>query len=137
MHRSGLSGGSGQGLSGAQVRDNALSNARLKFRSDDRFNPGLDPEKAKEFHHEMLPKDAHRNAHFCSMAITQKVRDQAVERGVGSIKALDAGNAEKAAEFHAQGERMRCCVVYRDLMPLMAACIVSAWPGEPRKSAFT
>ena len=56
-----------KGHPGAQVRDNALSKARFEFRWEDQFNLGLDPEKAKEFHDETLPKDAHKLAHFCSM----------------------------------------------------------------------
>ena len=100
-----------KGHPGAQVRDNALSKARFEFRWDDQFNLGLDPEKAKEFHDETLPKDAHKSAHFCSMCgpkfcsmkITQDVRDYAAEHGTGETEALDAGMAEKSAEFLAQG----------------------------------
>ena len=74
-----------KGHPGAQVRDNALSKARFEFRWEDQFNLGLDPEKAKSFHDETLPKDAHKSAHFCSMCgphfcsmkISQEVRDQA------------------------------------------------------------
>ena len=100
-----------KGHPGAQVRDNALSKARFEVRWDDQFNLGLDPEKAKEFHDETLPKDAHKSAHFCSMCgpkfcsmkITQDVRDYAAEHGVDEIVALDEGMAEKAAEFRSQG----------------------------------
>lgn len=100
-----------KGHPGAQVRDNALSKARFEFRWDDQFNLGLDPEKAKEFHDETLPKDAHKSAHFCSMCgpkfcsmkITQDVRDYAAEHGTGEVEALTEGMAEKAAEFRAQG----------------------------------
>ena len=100
-----------KGHPGAQVRDNALSKARFEFRWDDQFNLGLDPEKAKEFHDETLPKDAHKSAHFCSMCgpkfcsmkITQDVRDYAAEHGVDETSALDEGMAEKAAQFRAQG----------------------------------
>jgi len=98
-----------KGHPGAQARDNALSKARFEFRWDDQFNLGLDPEKAKEFHDETLPKDAHKTAHFCSMCgpkfcsmkITQDVRDYAKEHGVGEAEALSGGMAEKAAEFRA------------------------------------
>ena len=77
----------------------------------DQFNLGLDPEKAREFHDETLPKDAHKTAHFCSMCgpkfcsmkITQDVRDYAREHGVGAEQALDAGMADKAREFREQG----------------------------------
>ncbi|GAB2581482.1 phosphomethylpyrimidine synthase ThiC [Dyella jejuensis] len=103
-----------KGHPGAQVRDNALSKARFEFRWDDQFNLGLDPEKAKEFHDETLPKDAHKSAHFCSMCgpkfcsmkITQDVRDYAAEHGVDETVALDEGMAEKAAEFRAQGAKV-------------------------------
>lgn len=100
-----------KGHPGAQVRDNALSKARFEFRWEDQFHLGLDPEKAKAFHDETLPKDAHKLAHFCSMCgphfcsmkITQDVRDYAAEHGVDAQAALDAGMAEKAAQFREQG----------------------------------
>jgi len=100
-----------KGHPGAQVRDNALSKARFEFRWEDQFHLGLDPEKAKEFHDETLPKDAHKLAHFCSMCgphfcsmkITQDVRDYAAGQGVDAQAVLDAGMAEKSAEFLAQG----------------------------------
>ncbi len=56
-----------KGHPGAQIRDNALSKARFEFRWEDQFNLGLDPDKAREFHDETLPKEAHKVAHFCSM----------------------------------------------------------------------
>ena len=100
-----------KGHPGAQARDNALSKARFEFRWDDQFNLGLDPEKAKEFHDETLPKDAHKSAHFCSMCgpkfcsmkITQDVREYAAAHGVGEGEALAEGMAAKAAEFRAGG----------------------------------
>ncbi|KRG68591.1 phosphomethylpyrimidine synthase ThiC [Pseudoxanthomonas dokdonensis] len=100
-----------KGHPGAQVRDNALSKARFEFRWEDQFHLGLDPEKAKDFHDETLPKDAHKVAHFCSMCgphfcsmkITQDVRDYAAEHGVDESQALQEGMAEKSAEFLAQG----------------------------------
>ncbi len=100
-----------KGHPGAQARDDALSKARFEFRWQDQFNLGLDPEKAREFHDETLPKEAHKLAHFCSMCgpsfcsmkITQDVRDYAASRGVDEQAALEAGLAEKAAEFRAQG----------------------------------
>ncbi len=103
-----------KGHPGAQVRDNALSKARFEFRWDDQFNLGLDPEKAKSFHDETLPKDAHKLAHFCSMCgphfcsmkITQDVRDYAAEHGVDEAAALDVGMAEKSAEFKASGAKV-------------------------------
>ncbi|KER87459.1 thiamine biosynthesis protein ThiC [Xanthomonas arboricola pv. celebensis] len=103
-----------KGHPGAQVRDNALSKARFEFRWDDQFHLGLDPEKAKEFHDETLPKDAHKLAHFCSMCgphfcsmkITQDVRDYAAEHGMGEAHALSAGMEEKSAQFLAQGAQV-------------------------------
>jgi phosphomethylpyrimidine synthase len=101
-----------KGHPAAQVRDNALSKARFEFRWEDQFNLGLDPEKAKEFHDETLPKEAHKLAHFCSMCgphfcsmkITQDVRDYAAEKGVADeAAALEQGMAEKAAQFRQQG----------------------------------
>ncbi len=101
----------GKGHPGAQARDNALSKARFEFRWQDQFNLGLDPEKAKEFHDETLPKDAHKTAHFCSMCgpkfcsmkITQDVRDYAAKLGTDEQAALETGMAEKAREFREQG----------------------------------
>ncbi|WP_109125403.1 phosphomethylpyrimidine synthase ThiC [Dyella sp. C11] len=103
-----------KGHPGAQVRDNALSKARFEFRWEDQFNLGLDPEKAQEFHDETMPKDAHKSAHFCSMCgpkfcsmkITQDVRDYAAEHGTGEDGALEAGMAEKSAEFRQQGSEV-------------------------------
>jgi len=101
-----------KGHPGAQVRDNALSKARFEFRWADQFNLGLDPEKAQEFHDETLPKDAHKLAHFCSMCgphfcsmkITQDVRDYAAQEGVADeAEALERGMAEKAREFREGG----------------------------------
>jgi phosphomethylpyrimidine synthase len=104
-----------KGHPGAQVRDNALSKARFEFRWADQFNLGLDPDKAKEFHDETLPKDAHKTAHFCSMCgpsfcsmkITQDVRDYAADKGISDeAEALAKGMAEKAAEFRARGSEV-------------------------------
>jgi phosphomethylpyrimidine synthase len=103
-----------KGHPGAQIRDNALSKARFEFRWEDQFHLGLDPEKAQEFHDETLPKDAHKSAHFCSMCgphfcsmkITQDVRDYAAEHGVDEAQALETGMAEKSAEFLAQGAQV-------------------------------
>ncbi len=100
-----------KGHPGAQVRDNALSKARFEFRWQDQFNLSLDPEKAREFHDQTLPKEAHKVAHFCSMCgphfcsmkITQDVRDYAIEKGLDDKTAISAGMAEKAEEFRAQG----------------------------------
>ena len=101
-----------KGHPGAQARDNALSKARFEFRWQDQFNLGLDPEKAQEFHDETLPKEAAKHAHFCSMCgphfcsmkITQDVRDYAADQGVADeAEALARGMAEKAAEFRAGG----------------------------------
>jgi len=103
-----------KGHPGAQVRDNALSKARFEFRWEDQFNLGLDPEKAKSFHDETLPKDAHKLAHFCSMCgphfcsmkITQDVREYAAGQGVEAAQALEVGMAEKSAQFREQGAQV-------------------------------
>ena len=100
-----------KGHPGAQMRDNALSKARFEFRWDDQFNLGLDPDKAKQFHDETLPQDGAKLAHFCSMCgphfcsmkITQDVRDYAATLGVPEGEALEKGMNEKAAEFVAGG----------------------------------
>jgi phosphomethylpyrimidine synthase len=101
-----------KGHPGAQARDNALSKARFEFRWEDQFNLGLDPERAREYHDETLPKEAHKVAHFCSMCgphfcsmkITRDVRDYAAREGVAAeAEALEKGMAEKAAEFRAEG----------------------------------
>jgi phosphomethylpyrimidine synthase len=96
-----------KGHPAAQYRDNALSKARFEFRWEDQFNLGLDPEKAKEFHDETLPAEGAKLAHFCSMCgphfcsmkITQDVRDYAASQGVEAEKALAVGMSEKAKEF--------------------------------------
>ncbi len=96
-----------KGHPGAQVRDNAMSKARFEFRWEDQFNLGLDPERAREYHDETLPKDSAKVAHFCSMCgphfcsmkITQDVRDYARQHGVSEQDALSQGMVEKAVEF--------------------------------------
>ncbi len=100
-----------KGHPGAQIRDNALSKARFEFRWDDQFNLSLDPDKAKQFHDETLPQEGAKLAHFCSMCgphfcsmkITQDVRDYAASQGVGEAEVLEKGMEEKAAEFVKQG----------------------------------
>ncbi|BCB25344.1 phosphomethylpyrimidine synthase [Sulfurimicrobium lacus] len=100
-----------KGHPGAQIRDNALSKARFEFRWEDQFNLGLDPDRAREFHDETLPKDSSKVAHFCSMCgphfcsmkITQDVRDYAATQGVSENEALRKGMEEKSVEFVAKG----------------------------------
>ena len=100
-----------KGHPGAQIRDNALSKARFEFRWEDQFNLGLDPDKAREFHDETLPKDSAKVAHFCSMCgphfcsmkITQDVRDYAAQQGLSDQDALQKGMEVKAIEFVKQG----------------------------------
>jgi phosphomethylpyrimidine synthase len=96
-----------KGHPGAQIRDNALSKARFEFRWDDQFNLGLDPDKAREFHDETLPKESAKVAHFCSMCgphfcsmkITQEVREFAAQQGIDEQSALEKGMAVKSIEF--------------------------------------
>ncbi|ADC70656.1 thiamine biosynthesis protein ThiC [Thioalkalivibrio sp. K90mix] len=100
-----------KGFPGAQLQDNALSKARFEFRWEDQFNLALDPERAREFHDETLPKEAHKVAHFCSMCgpnfcsmkITQDVRDYAAAQGISADEALQKGMQEKAVEFVEKG----------------------------------
>lgn len=104
-----------KGHPGAQIRDNALSKARFEFRWEDQFNLGLDPDTARAFHDETLPKDSAKVAHFCSMCgpkfcsmkITQEVRDYAKEQRINAVD-LDAeqGMQAKAEEFKAQGSQL-------------------------------
>ncbi|MES2919249.1 MAG: phosphomethylpyrimidine synthase ThiC [Pseudomonadota bacterium] len=103
-----------KGHPGAQIRDNALSKARFEFRWDDQFNLGLDPDTAREYHDATLPKDAHKVAHFCSMCgpkfcsmkITQEVRDYAAQKGVAEQQAVDAGMEEQAVRFREAGAQI-------------------------------
>ena len=100
-----------KGHPGVQVRDNALSKARFEFRWEDQFNLGLDPDKAREFHDETLPQDGAKVAHFCSMCgphfcsmkITQDVRDYAEKLGVSEEEALQKGMEVKSIEFVKSG----------------------------------
>lgn len=103
-----------KGHPGAQIRDNALSKARFEFRWDDQFNLGLDPDKAKEFHDETLPQDGAKQAHFCSMCgphfcsmkITQDVRDYAANLNISEQEALTKGMQEKSIEFVKKGSEV-------------------------------
>ena len=100
-----------KGHPGARVRDDALSKARFEFRWEDQFNLSLDPEKALEFHYETLPKDSAKVAHFCSMCgphfcsmkITQDVRDYAEQKGLEDKQALDEGMKEMSESFKEKG----------------------------------
>ncbi|MCG6942126.1 MAG: phosphomethylpyrimidine synthase ThiC [Thiohalocapsa sp.] len=108
-----------KGLPGAQVRDNALSKARFEFRWEDQFNLSLDPDRAREFHDQTLPHDSHKVAHFCSMCgphfcsmkITQDVRDYAEAHKLDDAEqAIAVGMHEKAEEFVREGGR-----IYREV----------------------
>jgi phosphomethylpyrimidine synthase len=100
-----------KGHPGAQIRDNALSKARFEFRWEDQFNLGLDPDKAKAFHDETLPQEGAKLAHFCSMCgphfcsmkITQDVREYAERHGLSEADALKRGMEQKAVEFVRKG----------------------------------
>jgi len=103
-----------KGHPGAQLRDNALSKARFEFRWEDQFNLSLDPETAREFHDETLPQEGAKQAHFCSMCgphfcsmkITQDVRDFAARQGIDEQAAIEAGMREKAEEFKKVGSEI-------------------------------
>lgn len=100
-----------KGHPGVRARDEAISKARFEFRWHDQFNLSLDPDTARDFHDETLPKDSSKEAHFCSMCgpkfcsmkITQEVRDYASEHGISEENALDQGMASKSLEFKAAG----------------------------------
>ena len=101
-----------KGHPAAQARDNALSKARFEFRWEDQFNLGLDPERAREYHDRSLPKEAHKLAHFCSMCgpkfcsmqITQELREYAQNHGLANEdQARTRGLTEKAREFRDRG----------------------------------
>ena len=104
-----------RGHPGAQLRDNALSRARFEFRWRDQFHLGLDPETAQAFHDETLPAEGAKVAHFCSMCgphfcsmkITQDVRDYARAHQLTDMTdALQQGLQEKAAEFRRRGAQV-------------------------------
>ncbi|GAC1547252.1 MAG: hypothetical protein NVS3B12_35260 [Acidimicrobiales bacterium] len=100
-----------KGHPGAQARDDALSTARFEFRWQDQFNLSLDPETARSYHYETLPAEPAKTAHFCSMCgpkfcsmrISQDIRDYAAAHGVGDEQAIELGLKEKSAEFVAGG----------------------------------
>ncbi|MBD7947625.1 phosphomethylpyrimidine synthase ThiC [Psychrobacter sp. Sa4CVA2] len=111
-----------KGHPGAQARDNALSKARFEFRWDDQFNLALDPDTAREYHDETLPKDAHKSAHFCSMCgpkfcsmkITQNVREYAkgldakenLSADVMSATEIAQGMAEMTEKYNKEGRQL-------------------------------
>lgn len=103
-----------KGHPGAAIRDNALSKARFEFRWEDQFNLGLDPDTARDFHDETLPKESMKVAHFCSMCgphfcsmkITQDVREYAKQKGMSTDEAVQHGMQEKAIEFVQKGARI-------------------------------
>ncbi|HVL51940.1 MAG TPA: phosphomethylpyrimidine synthase ThiC [Actinomycetota bacterium] len=101
-----------KGHPGAQVWDDTLSKARFEFRWEDQFNLSLDPSTARSFHDQTLPSEPAKKAHFCSMCgphfcsmrITQDVRDYAAKHGLDTAVALEEGMREKSAEFQQSGE---------------------------------
>ncbi|MDQ6954867.1 MAG: phosphomethylpyrimidine synthase ThiC, partial [Mariprofundaceae bacterium] len=103
-----------KGHPGCQQRDDALSKARFEFRWEDQFNLSLDPDTAKAFHDETLPKESAKVAHFCSMCgpkfcsmkITQDVRDYAAEHGIEAMNAIEAGMYEQAETFKEKGSEI-------------------------------
>ena len=103
-----------KGHPGAQYRDDALSKARFEFRWEDQFNLSLDPDTAREFHDETLPADGAKVAHFCSMCgpnfcsmkITQDVREYAAQNNLSVNEALEEGMRQKSEEFFAKGGKV-------------------------------
>ncbi len=100
-----------KGHPGAQIRDNALSKARFEFRWEDQFNLSLDPDTARSYHDETLPQESAKVAHFCSMCgphfcsmkISEEVREYAAKQGVEEAQALEEGMKEKSEEFRKGG----------------------------------
>ncbi len=98
----------------AQLRDNVLSKARFEFRWNDQFNLSFDPDTAREFHDETLPAEGAKVAHFCSMCgpkfcsmkITQDIRDYAREQGLSEMDAVQKGLDSKAKEFEEKGKEI-------------------------------
>ncbi len=103
-----------KGHPGAQLRDDAVSRARFEFRWEDQFNLALDPETARSFHDETLPAEGAKLAHFCSMCgpkfcsmkITQDIRDYAQAKGLTASDAVNAGLKEKADDFRKRGSEI-------------------------------
>ncbi|POX33025.1 phosphomethylpyrimidine synthase ThiC [Bacillus sp. Ru63] len=103
-----------KGHPGAQIRDDALSKARFEFRWRDQFNLSLDPERALEYHDETLPAEGAKTAHFCSMCgpkfcsmrISQDIRDYAKENDLSEAEAINKGLKEKAKEFVDTGSNL-------------------------------
>lgn len=99
-----------KGHPGAQIRDNAMSKARFEFRWEDQFNIGLDPDTARAFHDETLPKDSAKVAHFCSMCgpkfCSMKISQEVRELDAAQIEAMQSGMQEKSDEFKATGGRL-------------------------------
>ncbi|MDF2648120.1 MAG: thiamine biosynthesis protein ThiC [Paenibacillus sp.] len=103
-----------KGHPGAQIRDNALSKARFEFRWRDQFNLSLDPERAIEYHDETLPAEGAKTAHFCSMCgpkfcsmrITQDIRQYAHAQGLDEESARNSGMEEKSKEFREAGSHI-------------------------------
>lgn len=103
-----------KGHPGAQKRDDALSKARFEFRWRDQFNLSLDPERAAEYHDETLPAEGAKTAHFCSMCgpkfcsmrISQDIRNYAKENELDTTEAIEKGMAEKAQQFKAAGSNL-------------------------------
>jgi phosphomethylpyrimidine synthase len=129
-----------KGHPSAQLRDDALSRARFDFRWEDQFNLGLDPDTARSYHDETLPKDAHKVAHFCSMCgpkfcsmkITQDVRDYAatLNGGVGQMSAAEKGMADMSAKFNAMGGKL-----YVDAAKAGATPVATATPESKARDA--
>ncbi|MEE9358546.1 phosphomethylpyrimidine synthase ThiC [Candidatus Vondammii sp. HM_W22] len=104
-----------KGFPGAQVRDNAMSKARFEFRWEDQFNLGFDPDRAREYHDATMPAKAHKVAHFCSMCgpnfcsmkISQDVRDYAANKGIDDVAvAVEEGMKEMSEQFKQQGSEI-------------------------------
>jgi phosphomethylpyrimidine synthase len=99
-----------KGHPAARLWDDAMSRARFEFRWEDQFNLGLDPETARAFHDETLPKEAHKTAHFCSMKITQDVRDYAASLSDNERADIEAGMNDMSKKFKELGSEIDVAV---------------------------
>ena len=130
-----------KGHPAAKLRDDALSRARFEFRWRDQFNLSLDPDTAEQYHDQTLPAEGAKTAHFCSMCgpkfcsmkITQEVRDFAAKQN--SDEMLEAGMAEKSAEFRAKGGEIYSALPAAELSAVSPAHGNRGWRSPEREPA--
>ena len=133
-----------KGHPGAQIRDNALSKARFEFRWEDQFNLGLDPDKAREFHDETLPQHGAKLAHFCSMCgphfcsmkITQDVREYAAKQGLDRRGRAEEGDGSEGGRVRAEGRARSTPAPERRMAAGRARVGISGWRYPPWRGVF-